>query len=145
MRQGRDGSNGPSKAYDCIPHDVLLAKLEAYVFGLDSLNLMHRYPKNRLQRVKVNSTYNNWQKVKSNVLQGSVLGPLLFNPFSNGFIYVIESSKVCNLADDNIFYAFDDRIENVLRSLKGDINNVLGPDYMGVFIIGLEFQPAYPR
>ena len=28
-----------SKAYDCIPHDLLLAKLEAYRFSLESLNL----------------------------------------------------------------------------------------------------------
>ena len=43
-----------SKAYDCIPHVLLLAKLEAYGFCLESLNLMNSYLTNRLQRVKVN-------------------------------------------------------------------------------------------
>ena len=32
-----------SKVPNCIPHDLLLAKFEAYGFGLDSLNLMHSY------------------------------------------------------------------------------------------------------
>ena len=49
-----------SKAYDCIPHDLLLAKLEAHGFGLDSLNLIHSYLTNRLQRVMINGTYSNW-------------------------------------------------------------------------------------
>ena len=46
-----------STAYDCIPHYLLLAKLEAHGFGLESLNLMNSYLTNRLQRVKVNGTY----------------------------------------------------------------------------------------
>ena len=71
-----------SKAYDCIPHDLLLAKLEAYGFSLESLNLMTSYLTNRLQRVKVNGPYSSWQQVKSGVSQSSVLGPLLFK-----FIY----------------------------------------------------------
>ena len=36
---------------------------------------------------------------------------------------MIEDSEVCNFADDNTFYAFDDSIETTSRLLKGDINN----------------------
>ena len=54
-----------SKAYDCIPHDLLLAKLEAYGFSLESLNLMNSYLTNRLQRVIVNGAYSSWQQAKS--------------------------------------------------------------------------------
>ena len=42
-----------SKAFDCLPHDLLLAKLEAYGFTLDSLKLLRNYLTNRFQRVKI--------------------------------------------------------------------------------------------
>ena len=114
-----------SKAYDCIPHDLLLAQLDAYGFGLESLSLMNNYLTHGLQRVKVNGTYSNWQQAKSGVSQGSVLGPLLFNLVFNDFIYVIEDSQVCNFTDDYAIYAFDDGIEAISRLLKGDVNNAL--------------------
>ena len=41
-----------SKAYECIPHDLLLAKLDAYGFGLESLNLMNSYLINGLHGLK---------------------------------------------------------------------------------------------
>ena len=70
-----------SKAYDCIPHDLLLAKLEAYCFSLESLNLMNSYLTHRLQRVKVNGTYSSWQQVKSGCPTG-----LSFRAFTIQFI-----------------------------------------------------------
>ena len=45
------------KSYDCLPHDLLLAKLATYGFGTRTLNLLHCYLSNREQRVKVGSTF----------------------------------------------------------------------------------------
>ena len=42
-----------SKAYDCIPRDPLIAKLEAYGLDRNSLSLMLSYLSNRIQRVKI--------------------------------------------------------------------------------------------
>ena len=40
------------KAFDCIPHDLFIAKLEAYCFQIDALKLIYDYLSNRKQRLK---------------------------------------------------------------------------------------------
>ena len=46
-----------SKAFDCFPHGLIIAKLEAYGFHKDALKLIHGYLSNRKQIVKVNDAY----------------------------------------------------------------------------------------
>ena len=45
-----------SKAFDCLEHELLIAKLNAYGFSLTALTLVHNYLSNRKQRTKINST-----------------------------------------------------------------------------------------
>ena len=56
-----------SKACDCFPHDLLVAKFEAYGIGKTGLNLIHNYLSNRKQRTKINSSYSDWYDIVKGV------------------------------------------------------------------------------
>ena len=52
-----------SKAFDCLDHELLIAKLNAYGFSLPALRLIHDYLSHRKQRTRVNNSYSEWLAV----------------------------------------------------------------------------------
>ena len=70
-----------SKAFDCLPHDLLFAKLNAYGFSLSALRLVQSYLSNRKQRTKVDSEFTLWEEILFGVPQGSIWGPLIYYLF----------------------------------------------------------------
>ena len=61
-----------SKAFDCLPHELLIAKHHAYGVDIPSLKLLHSYLTKRKQRVKLNSTYNSWSEIIFGVPQEAI-------------------------------------------------------------------------
>ena len=114
-----------SKAYDCLPHDLLVAKFEAYGIDKTGLNLIHDYLSNRKQRTKTNSSYSNWYDIVSGTPQGSILGPLLSNLFINDLFLFIERTKICDFADDKTIYSCQNDLKTILEELRNDIVTLL--------------------
>jgi len=114
-----------SKAYDCISHELLIAKLECYGLSRNSLKLLLDYLTDRKQRTKIGSSYSSWHNIDTGVPQGSILGPLLFNIFLNDLFFAITATEVCNFADDNTLYCGDQNLDRVLANLSYDLKNVI--------------------
>ena len=98
-----------SKAFDCIAHDLIIAKLESYGFQIDTLKLIHNYLSNRKQRIKVNDTYSSWKNISYGVPQGSILSPLLFNIHLCNLFYFLEDLDIASYADDTTIYAVKEK------------------------------------
>ena len=51
-----------SEAFDCLSHDLLIAKLKAYGFSMAALRLVQNYLSNRKQRTMINTEYSSWEE-----------------------------------------------------------------------------------
>ena len=92
------------QAFDCIPHDLLNAKLSGY--GFDKTALKYIYLKKRQRCVRINNIYSGFEEIISGVPQVSIVGPIFYNVFLNDLIYYPEIASVHNFADDNILSCF---------------------------------------
>ena len=109
-----------SKAFDSLPHGLLIAKLYAYGLSEQACHLIMNYLSGRCQRVKMQNTASDWQIIKRGVPQGSLMGPLLFNIFLNDiFLFFDDDVSIYNYADDNTLsyhHPNPTKVKNVLES-----------------------------
>ena len=104
-----------SKAFDCVPHDLLIVKFEAYDINENLLAYHQSYLSNKKQCVRINNVTSDFETVISGVPQGwgsTIVGPILFNCFFNDFFYFIEKARVHDFADDNTLSMFEETIQN---------------------------------
>jgi len=97
-----------SKAFDMVPHNILLSKLERW---LDTIKWMRNWFQDHTQRVVVASvSMPGWRSMRSDVPQGSVPGSILCNIF----ISDINSGTECTLNK----FVDDDKLSDVINKTE---------------------------
>ena len=93
-----------SKAFGCILHDLLIAKLAAYGFDYQSLRIMESFLSNRQQRTKINNAFSRYSEITYGVPPGSILGLLIFNIYICDIFFNIIECDNASYVDDNTLY-----------------------------------------
>ena len=104
-----------SKAFDCLPHNLMVVKLNAYGFLIELLKLIKSYLTERKQRIKMNDQFDSWLDIVVGV-PIPILGPLLFNN-----IFLCDIFLFCNdmdfasYADNNTPYIIHHTVQEKLQ------------------------------
>ena len=109
-----------SKTFDCLPHDLVTAKLAAYGFGKNMICYISSYLKSRKKCVSVNNIKSTFEEIILGISQGSIVGPILFNIILNDFFYFMLVASAHNFADDNTLSSFAKTTENLISILKSE-------------------------
>ena len=83
-----------NKAFDCVKHDLLLAKLKQLGLNPYLVNWYLSFLEGRQQRVVCNGFVGKWKDVNKGTTQGSVSGPHLFTIFLNDLEISLDSKPV---------------------------------------------------
>ena len=110
-----------SKSFDCLPHKLLINKLDAYGVGECALKLIKNYLSNRKQCVKIGNIMSEWE----DIYKGSVLDPVLFIIFINDIFYSIQESSLYNYADDNTLSYEGHNLDQLITVLERDFNRLV--------------------
>ena len=86
-----------SKAFYCLNHELLTAKLNACWFNLPALELVHDYLSDRKRRTRVNNSCSTWFEIPFGVPQSSMLGLLLFNLFLADLFFILNKINIAKL------------------------------------------------
>jgi len=103
-----------SKAFDMVSHSKLLYKLSCFGICGNLLKWIGDFLDNRTQCVRIGSAISCPRQLISGVVQGSVLGPLLFLLYVDDVVRLFSSGVLCNMyADDLKLYSIIQTSEDV--------------------------------
>ena len=114
-----------SKAFGCINHPFLIAKIDSFGFSPLSTKIIFSYLSNRTQRTKIKNKFSKRSNILHGVSQGSILGPLLFNVDLINFFSINLTNIHCTNKHRH-FAKIKNRLKRYKLKLLPDTNKVSG-------------------
>jgi len=111
------------KAFDVCSHEILLMKLEKMGIKGIALNWFKSYLENRTQCVDINGHLSDEEKLKISILQGSILGPILFLCYIND-LFRVSDLLTLMFADDTFTLKSDKNLNNLIQSVNTEVNKM---------------------
>ena len=115
-----------SKGFDCIPHNLLIAKLSAFDFDRKSLMFILAYLKSRKRRTRIGLAFSDYLNILFGVLQRPILCPILFIILLPDLFYIYNDLDYASYADDTTPYVCTDKYAEAIEFLEPTINNIFG-------------------
>ena len=110
-----------NKAFDSVPHNMLLTKLRSYRICGNLLSWLCGFLIGRKQWVTLNNIQSRWSDV-SGVPQGSVLGPVLFLLYVNNILLMVNSNLLLFTDDIKLYRSIKSEVD--ITQLQEDINSL---------------------
>jgi len=111
------------KAFDVCSHDILLMKLSKMGANGTALDWFRSYLSDRSQIVDIKGSLSRIRKIKISILQGSILGPILFLCFIND-LYRVTSLLTLMFADDTFSLQAGKNLTDLVHTVNNEINKM---------------------
>ena len=113
-----------AKAFNCISHDILYAKMSSYGFDRTVIQWFRSYL-HRTQHVTINNMLSTIIPVTHGIAQGTVLGPILFILYINDIFKCTKYVKMSLFADDCVMYLSGNNWNVVHRRMQRDFDAIV--------------------
>ena len=112
-----------SKAFDCLNHPLLIAKMYNYGATL-SINVILSYLSIRIHRAKIKECFSEKSRIENGVSQGSIFGPLLLNINLTDLFYECEGRNIASYTDDTTPCSCAIETQTVISEMKFVFNKL---------------------
>ena len=109
------------KAFDVCSYDILIMKLEKIGIKGTALEWFKSYLQNRTQFVDIEGNFSTEKLILTCILQGSILGPILFLIYIND-LFSVSSALTLMFADDTFALKSGPHLNSLIEQINKDIN-----------------------
>jgi hypothetical protein len=111
------------KAFNVCSHNILLKKLPKYGINDTALKWFESYLKDRQQKVEINGSLSSTKTLNISVIQGSILGPILFLIYIND-LYTASKLLKLMFADDTAGLASHNNINDLITFVNTELKKI---------------------